>query len=68
MNGIELLRQIKDIKPSVRTVLISAFDVDDKLFKESKCVDKFLQKPIGIVDLINEVEVLLSIRHDLLTH
>ena len=59
MNGIELFKQIKDIKPLVKTVLISAFDVDDNLVKESKCVDKFLQKPIGIADLINEVDVLL---------
>ena len=64
MNGIELLKQIKGIKPSVRTVLISAFDVDDDLFNESNSVDKFLQKPIGIADLINEVEILLSNRND----
>jgi hypothetical protein len=28
--------------------------------EECKCVDKMLQKPIGIADLIKEVETLIS--------
>ena len=68
MNGLELLTKVKAINPSVKTVLISAFDIDDKLFEECKCVDKILQKPITIPELINEVEVLLPNRYDCLTH
>jgi len=68
MDGIELLTKIKAINSSVKTILISAFDIDDKLYEECKCVDKILQKPITIPELINEVEVLLPNRYDCLTH
>jgi DNA-binding NtrC family response regulator len=68
MDGIELLKKVKAINPSIKTILISAFDVDDKIIEDSKCVDKVLQKPVGIADLINEVEVLLSNRTDVLIH
>ena len=68
MDGIELLKKVKAINSSVKTILISAFDIDDKLFEECKCVDKILQKPITIPELINEVEVLLPNRYNCLTH
>jgi CheY-like chemotaxis protein len=68
MDGIKLLKKVKAINSSVKTILISAFDIDDKLFEECKCVDKILQKPITIPLLINEVEVLLPNRYDCLTH
>ena len=68
MDGIELLKKVKAINSSVKTILISAFDIDDKLFEECKCIDKILQKPITIPELINEVEVLLPNRYDCLIH
>ena len=68
MDGIELLKKVKAINSSVKTILISAFDIDDKLFEGCKCIDKILQKPITIPLLINEVEVLLPNRYDCLTH
>jgi len=68
MDGIELLTKVKAINPSVKTILISALDIDDKLFEECKCIDKILQKPITIPELINEVEVLLPNRYNCLTH
>ena len=68
MDGIELLTKIKAINSSVKTILISAFDIDEKLFEECKCIDKILQKPITIPELINEVEVLLPNRYNSLTH
>ena len=55
MDGMLLLKTVKGIKPSIGTVLMSAFDVEE-LFEESKCVDKYLQKPITISDLIDTVE------------
>jgi response regulator RpfG family c-di-GMP phosphodiesterase len=55
MNGVEFLRKIKETNSSVKTLLITAFDLDDKLYKELRCVDKLLQKPIPITDLIKEV-------------
>ena len=68
MDGIELLKKVKAINSSVKTILISAFDIDEKLFEECKCIDKILQKPITIPELINEVEVLLPNRYDCLIH
>ena len=67
MDGIEFLKKVKAINSSVKTVLISAFDIDDKLFEECKCIDKILQN-ITIPELINEVERLMLSTYDCLTH
>jgi DNA-binding response OmpR family regulator len=67
MDGMELLKEVKSMNPLVKTILISAFDVEDRLFEECNCVDKMLQKPVSIADLINAVEVLLPNRYDCLT-
>jgi response regulator RpfG family c-di-GMP phosphodiesterase len=53
MTGIELLEKITRI-------LMSAFEVNEGLFQECNCVDKFLQKPISMVKLIDEVEMLVN--------
>jgi hypothetical protein len=42
-------------------LLIRAFEVEDKLFQECDCVDKFLQKPTKIIDLIGAVEKQLTL-------
>lgn len=60
MTGIELLEKMKAIYPAVTRLLISAFEVNDELFQDCKCVDKFLQKPISMVKLIDEVEMLVN--------
>jgi hypothetical protein len=43
------------INSNVKTMLISAFGIDDELFQECACDDKMLQKPIHVSTLINEV-------------
>jgi DNA-binding NtrC family response regulator len=60
MTGMELLSKIKDVNPAVTRILMSAFEIQDELFQEYKCVDKFLQKPVLLVDLINEVRMLTN--------
>jgi DNA-binding NtrC family response regulator len=60
MTGMELLAKMKVINPAVTRILMSAFEVNDGLFQESSCVDKFLQKPISMVKLIDEVEMLVN--------
>ena len=60
MTGMELLSKIKDVNPAVTRIMMSAFEIQDELFQEYKCVDKFLQKPVLIVDLINEVRTLIT--------
>ena len=60
MTGIEVLSKVKEINQSVTRILISAFEVNNDLFQECGCVDKFLQKPISMVKLIDEVETLVN--------
>ena len=45
MNGIEMLSRIKEINPTIVRVIMSAFEIEDKIFEQFNCVDKFLQKP-----------------------
>ena len=63
LNGMELLTKIKDANRFVRTILMTAFTIDDKLFQEyakKKIINGFLQKPIGLHDLIIEVNTQLD--------
>ncbi|MGA7141142.1 MAG: response regulator [Nitrososphaeraceae archaeon] len=60
MTGMELLSKIKDVDPAATRIMMSAFEIQDELFQEYKCVDKFLQKPVLMTDLINEVRMLVN--------
>ena len=60
MTGMELLSKIKDVGPAATRIMMSAFEIQDEQFQECKCVDKFLQKPVLMTDLINEVRMLVS--------
>ena len=59
LNGLDLLRKVKALNHSVRTVLMSAFDVesDDILQKYliEEIINQFIQKPITIFALCNEI-------------
>ena len=62
LNGIEFLKKIKDLNPFVRTILITAFLIDDIRFQEcakKQIINAFLQKPVRIHDLFMEVETQL---------
>ena len=60
MTGLELLEKMKAINPAVTRILISAFEITDELFEECNCIDKFFQKPVSMVTLIDEVEMQLN--------
>jgi response regulator RpfG family c-di-GMP phosphodiesterase len=60
MDGIQLLKQVKSINPKVKTLLISAFEVNDQLFEGCNSVDTFLQKHVSMIDLIEKVKIQLS--------
>ena len=60
MTGIEVLNKMKKINQSVIRILMSAFEIQDSLFEECDCVDKFLRKPISTVKLIDEVGILIN--------
>ena len=59
LNGMEFLKKIKESNRFVRTILMTAFQIEDKVFLEytkKKIINAFLQKPIGIHDLLKEVD------------
>ena len=58
INGTQLLKTVKDLNPGVRTVLMTAFDIEDKLFQEycnKEIINGFAQKPISLDNLVIEV-------------
>jgi DNA-binding NtrC family response regulator len=59
LNGLELLKKVKQLNPSVRTILISAYEVDeDQVFQnymKQGIINLFLKKPIGLPELCQEV-------------
>lgn len=59
LNGMEFLKKVKEGNSFVRTILMTAFDVDDKMFGKyvkKKIINAFIQKPIAIHDLLKEVD------------
>lgn len=59
MDGIELIKKVKAINPDIRTLLITAFEVEDSVFhqyKKGNLIDSILQKPITMKNLVTEVE------------
>ena len=64
LSGGELISTIKKENPLVRTLLMTAFDLNDRVFedyKEKEIVNGFLQKPIGLADLRSMVEKQLDL-------
>ena len=62
LNGMEFLKKIKELNRFVRTILMTAFRIENKVFREytkKKIINAFLQKPIGIHDLLKEVDTQL---------
>ncbi|CAN5498788.1 hypothetical protein BH18THE1_BH18THE1_10080 [soil metagenome] len=59
MSGLELLKNVKKINPNVRTILISAYEVEnDSVFQQyikEGIIDKFIKKPITITGLCQQV-------------
>jgi len=58
INGVQLLKTVKHFNPGVRTILMTAFDIDDKLFQEycnKEIINGFAQKPISLDNLAIEV-------------
>jgi two-component system cell cycle response regulator CpdR len=59
LNGMEFLKKIKESNRFVRTILMTAFQIEDKVFREytkKKIINASLQNPIGIHDLLKEVD------------
>lgn len=59
LNGLELLKKVKKFNPNVRTILISAYEVENEAlfqrFMREGIIDKFIQKPMTMNYLCTEV-------------
>jgi DNA-binding NtrC family response regulator len=58
LNGMELLKKMKGLNQFVRTILITAYELDQYLFMQyakMRIINGFLQKPIRLDDLRDEV-------------
>jgi len=64
LDGIGLIKKVKNMNPDIRTILVTAFEVNDNIFEQytrENIIDGFLQKPITLRDLVTEVENQLRI-------
>ena len=58
MSGIRLAKKVKEINPNVKVVLMTSFEIKDNEFSKvfpSTQVDGFVQKPVGIENLTNQI-------------
>jgi DNA-binding NtrC family response regulator len=63
LNGMDLLRKMKELKKYVRTVLMTAFEMEDTLFRDytkNEIINGFFQKPVRLTNLIEEVHTQLQ--------
>ena len=58
INGVQLLKTVKDLNPLARTILMTAYDIEDNLIQEytkKEIINSFLKKPIELNQLLSEV-------------
>lgn len=59
MNGYELIRKIKSERPTIKTILISAFEINKEEFSKimpTVKIDSFITKPISLKQLVHSIE------------
>ena len=64
INDMQLLKTVKDLNPSTRTVLTTDFDYDSKLIQDytkKQIINGMLQKPIQPHELVTEVDKQIDI-------
>jgi hypothetical protein len=58
INGVQLLKTVKDLNPSTRTILMTGYDFYNNLLQEytkKEIIDCCLRKPIEFGQLLSEV-------------
>lgn len=68
LDGVELVKVIKDLNPLVRTILMTAFATKDDLFQDyarQEIINNFLQKPVLLAHLYEQVTKELGIYYKL---
>jgi DNA-binding NtrC family response regulator len=59
INGFEFVRKIREVKPKIKVLLMTAFDINTTLFSEELLATKvngFIQKPISLKILNSEIK------------
>ena len=59
MNGVELVKKIKSMHPTIKILLMSAFEFNDRDLSKvlaSIKIDGYVQKPVSTKQLINIIE------------
>ncbi len=59
MNGFEFVRNIREIKPEVKVLLMTAFDISTNIVSEellSTKINGFIQKPVSSKELNNMIQ------------
>jgi response regulator RpfG family c-di-GMP phosphodiesterase len=59
VNGLELLKKVKELNPKVRTILISAYEFENnpvfQNYLKDGIIDSYIQKPVKIITLRQRV-------------
>jgi len=58
LNGLEFLKKVKDANSSVRTILMSGYNFEDKVFQDymkQGIIDSTIEKPVTIQRLCQRV-------------
>ena len=59
LNGFEFVRKIREVKPKIKVLLMTAFDINTNVFSEELLATKvngFIQKPISEKILNSEIK------------
>ena len=64
VDGYQLINEIKRIDPSIKTILMSAYDVSDlevhDNLNDGVKIDRIMHKPFSLIKLISTVKTLLE--------
>lgn len=58
LSGLELLKKVKKLNPNVRTILITAYEIEHNIIQEyvnKGIIDSFIEKPVTISRLCQRV-------------
>lgn len=58
MNGFEFVKKVRETVPSVKVILMSAFDINDPMYRRlssSLKIDGFIQKPFSLKQVISTI-------------
>jgi CheY-like chemotaxis protein len=66
INGYELVKKVKEIKPEIKVFLMTAFEINDSEFRSvlpKVEIEGILQKPISLANLADTVSKYIPSRY-----